>query len=109
MKHYNTHRYNEHATKENVVKACATAGQTEVIGHKTACNDNETEKTERVQGVYVIYGNKLVFEEINIIYSEKDFVICDTSLDGLKTGSTIKLYDEVVVQGKELYDGKAVR
>ena len=64
---------------------------------------------ERVQGVYVIYGNKLVFEEINIIYSEKDFVICDTSLDGLKTGSTIKLYDEVVVQGKELYDGKAVR
>jgi len=66
---------------------------------------------ERVQGVYVIYGNKLNFEEINIIYSEKDFVICDPdpASEALKTGATIKLYDEIVVQGKELYDGKAIR
>ena len=66
---------------------------------------------ERVQGVYTVYGNKLIFEEINIIYAEKDFVICDPdpAAKALKTGKTIALYDEIVVQGKELYNGKAIR
>ena len=66
---------------------------------------------EKVQGVYVVYGKRLTFVQVHIIYSDNDFVICsDDPLDPeLLTGKTIALHDTVVVRGKELYDGKIVR
>ena len=66
---------------------------------------------EKVQGVYVMFGRRLTFKQVNIIYSEKDFVICSTDEDSpdLLNGETVELYDEVVVQGKELYNGKLIK
>lgn len=66
---------------------------------------------EKVQGVYVLFGRRLYFKQVNIIYSSKDFVICDTdtSNSALLNGETLSLYDEVVVQGKELYNGKVIK
>ena len=66
---------------------------------------------EEVQGVYVLYGKRLTFVQVHIIYSDNDFVICsdDPSDPELLTGKTIALHDTVVVKGKELYDGKIVR
>ncbi len=66
---------------------------------------------EKVQGVYVVYGNKLNFVQVNIIYSDKEFVICDPDVtnDAILGDKTVSLYDEVVVQGKELYNGKTVK
>lgn len=64
-----------------------------------------------VSGVYVLFGRRLHFKPVNIIYSDKDFVICDTdpSAPELYGEETVRLYDEVVVQGKELYNGKIIR
>ncbi len=66
---------------------------------------------EKVQGVYVLYGKRLEFVQVKIIYSDNDFVICseDTTDPELLNGKTVKLHDTVVVRGKELYDGKIVR
>lgn len=66
---------------------------------------------EKVQGVYVVYGNKLNFVQVNIIYSDKEFVICDPDVtnEAILGDKTVSLYDEVVVQGKELYNGKTVK
>lgn len=66
---------------------------------------------EKVQGVYVMYGRRLTFVQVNIIYSDKEFVICnpDPSDPALLNGVTIALHDSVVVQGKELYDGKIIK
>ncbi|MBQ1390010.1 MAG: hypothetical protein IIY78_10375 [Clostridia bacterium] len=66
---------------------------------------------EKVQGVYVLYGKRLEFVQVKIIYSDNDFVICsdDTTDKELLNGKTIKLHDTVVVRGKELYSGKIVR
>lgn len=66
---------------------------------------------EKVQGVYVLYGRKLSFVPVNIIYSCKEFVLCDpdTASPALPTGETISLHDEIVVQGKDLYDGKIIK
>ena len=66
---------------------------------------------EKVQGVYVVYGNKLNFVQVNIIYSDKEFVICDPDVtnDAILGDKTVSLYDEVVVRGKELYNGKTVK
>lgn len=67
-------------------------------------------KTEKVQGVYVLKGNELVFKEIVIIYSASDFVIIDESPEEgkLKSGETVKLNDSVVVRGENLYNGKTI-
>lgn len=63
-----------------------------------------------VKGVYVRRGKQLAFREIDIIFSGDDFVICSLDADKFKLFSenTIKEYDEVVVKGRDLYDGKFV-
>lgn len=66
---------------------------------------------KKTQGVYVVYGKRLAFVPVHIIYSDNDFVICSDDLSDpeLPTGETIALHDTIVVRGKELYDGKIVR
>ena len=63
-----------------------------------------------VQGVYVLYGSELVFKEIVPLSTYSTFVLCDPNPeeDATFNGETIKLYDEVVVGGTDLYDGKIV-
>lgn len=80
---------------------------------KTVVDDttNEEKLEEKiVKGVYVKYGKQLVFKEIDIIFSADDYVICNVNTDKsrLFSENTIKEYDEVVVEGKDLYDGKFV-
>ena len=66
---------------------------------------------KKAQGVYVVYGKRLAFVPVHIIYSDNDFVICSDDVNDpeLPTGETIALHDTIVVRGKELYDGKIVR
>lgn len=66
---------------------------------------------KKVQGVYVMYGRRLSFVQVNIIYSGKEYVICDPDVtsSALYNGETVALHDEVVVQGKELYNGKIIK
>ena len=63
-----------------------------------------------VKGVYVKHGKQLAFKEIDIIFSADDYVICNINADKSKLFSenTIKEYDEIVVKGRDLYDGKFV-
>lgn len=71
----------------------------------------ETQEKKLVKGVYVLNGKQLVFKEIDIIFSADDYVICSVNPDKsrLFSDGTIKEYDEVVVKGRELYDGKFIR
>ncbi|MDE7389447.1 MAG: hypothetical protein K2M82_00665, partial [Lachnospiraceae bacterium] len=52
-------------------------------------------REERVQGVYVMYGNKLSFMQVDIVYSGKDFVLCNPAQGNpaLANGETISLHD----------------
>ena len=56
-------------------------------------------------GVYVISGMQAKFVEINIIHSTSGYTLCKT--DNTKGG--LRLYDEVIEKGKNLYDGKIIR
>ena len=85
---------------------------------KRAIHEAEVEKKvksktvrKKVQGVYVLHGSKLQFKEISIIYSSNDYVLCDPSPEQgvLFSGETIELYDQVIVKGDNLYDGKVIR
>lgn len=71
---------------------------------------NDTEHTERVQGVYVVYGVELVFKQVAIDYSGDDYIICNPApKEGtLLNGSTVSLYDKVVIEGGDLFNGKII-
>lgn len=79
---------------------------------RTVTDENGNKHTEekKVQGVYVLYGSEMQFKQISIIYSDDDYVICDTSPDSdvLFNGETVSMYDQVVVEGEGMYDGKVV-
>ncbi len=70
-----------------------------------------TKVTKDVEGVYVLHGNQLNFRQIVPQLSTDSYVICDPHPDpnSLLTDETVKLYDEVVVEGTDLYDGKVVK
>ncbi len=57
------------------------------------------------KGVYVQSGNIVEFKKINILYSDSDISICNNPDN--KSGF-IELYDEIIVEGTDLYDGKVL-
>lgn len=71
-------------------------------------NGNESVVEEKAQGVYVEFGNELKFKPVYLIYSDEDYVICNENPTGdmIYDQSTVALYDKVVVEGSDLYDGK---
>ena len=72
-----------------------------------------TQVQENVRGVYVLYGGQLEFVQVFTDHSVNGYAICKTDLSSeeqeqLVTKSTIQLYDQIVVEGTDLYDGKIV-
>ncbi len=59
---------------------------------------------EGVTGVYVQTGTRIDFCKINIIYESENYVL--VSENYVPDENEIKMYDNVVINGKELYDGK---
>ncbi len=76
----------------------------------TDANGNYITQESKVQGVYVKYGSELIFKQVYVIYSDEDYVICSENPDDdlLFNGTTLMLYDEVVVEGDNLYNGKLI-
>lgn len=57
------------------------------------------------RGVYVLSGMKVKFVPVNIIFSNDSYVICEKQIEN---SDVLRLYDEVIVKGKKLYDGKII-
>ncbi len=57
------------------------------------------------QGVYIIEGNLIKFNKIKEIYSDDKFVMADSNVT---EAGWLALYDEVVISGKELKNGKVI-
>lgn len=53
-------------------------------------------------GVYVRYDNRVTFKKIDYIYETSDYVLAIPS----EVTGELKLYDEIILEGKDLYDGK---
>ena len=60
---------------------------------------------DNTTGVYILSGMELKFIPVNVLYNDGEQIIC--VLEN-KTSGVLKLYDEVVVKGRNLYDGKIV-
>lgn len=84
----------------------------ETLSKEVKGEDGEvTTITQNVMGVYVMHGNEIEFRQIVPLHSMTNYVICDPSPDPdtLMTSTTVKLYDEVVVEGTDLFDGKVIK
>lgn len=57
------------------------------------------------QGVYVVSGEQVKFKKINIIYEGNGFCLTEYNDSDPKF---LQFYDEVVVEGKDLYDSKLI-
>lgn len=57
------------------------------------------------KGVYVLSGMQINFVPVDILYSNESYIICDKKNEN---NNVLKLYDSVVVKGKNLYDGKII-
>ncbi len=60
---------------------------------------------ESKRGVYVLTGMQVKFVEVNVIFKNKDYMICEKQTSD---NTVLRLYDEVIVKGRNLYDGKIV-
>lgn len=72
------------------------------------------------EGVFVLKGNEVVFKRIKRIFESEGYYLADVSDPTKVTGISeedafdggygyISLYDAVITEGKELYDGKVVK
>jgi len=57
-------------------------------------------------GVYVVYAGIIKFKPITPLYSTDTFTICE--IDKIGETNSLRLYDEVIDKGKNLYDGKTI-
>lgn len=64
-----------------------------------------TSNAKGEQGVYVRSGDTMAFRKVDILYSGSDYVICAKHADDK---SYLQEFDDIVVKGKGLYDGKAI-
>lgn len=57
----------------------------------------------------MLHGSEVRFKQISILYADDDYVICDRAdSKDLVDGTTVELYDQVILEGDDLYDGKVV-
>jgi hypothetical protein len=55
--------------------------------------------------VYVIQGKQVIFTPILTLYEEENFVLCEPTGDAKRA---LRLFDQVIVGGTDLYDGKTI-
>ena len=76
--------------------------------HTGICIDRDALRVVEGQtGVYVVSGLEAKFVTVEILFSkdELDYAICELNTTD---SSKLRLYDEVIVKGKNLYDGKII-
>lgn len=74
-------------------------------------NGKITTAKKEVQGVYVLHGTEIQFRQIFPVFSTESYVICKVKPPEaeLMTDATVKLFDEILVEGTNLYDGKVIK
>lgn len=66
-----------------------------------------------VKGVYILRSSLVTFREINIVWSDEEYVLSadpaqSDDSEETQAKNRIKQYDEIIVKGKDLYDGKTI-
>lgn len=65
--------------------------------------------TDGVMGVYVIRSNKARFIPVELLYNGNEWVVVAEKTESAETPKVLKLYDELIVSGRDIYEGKVMR
>ncbi len=57
-------------------------------------------------GVFVIEGNLIVFKRIEVVRQTDTYALCN---ENSQLSNPIKLFDEVIINGTDIYDGKVIK
>ena len=68
-------------------------------------SDKAIRVSEGKKGVYTSNGTSIEFVPVKVLYTGNGYVVCERA-DPMKKG--LHIYDDVVVKGKNLYDGKSL-
>lgn len=81
----------------------------EYTGYKI--NNAAIRTKDNVKGVYVVRNNVVVFRKVNLVESQEYYSIAEvpSNQSGDAGYKNIKLYDEIIVEGKNLYEGKVIK
>ncbi len=60
-------------------------------------------------GVYVIRSNKARFIPVEMMFGGREWVVVRQQTESYETPKVLKLYDELVIDGKDIYEGKVMR
>ena len=73
-------------------------------------NSNAVRIRGGVEGAYVLLGDVITFRKFDIKYSNKNYVIADIVKNTYETKKPyyIELYDEAIIKGKNLREGRVV-
>ena len=74
-------------------------------------NKSAVRVIDGVQGVYVLTGNIVRFKKLDIIYTGEDYVISKMIKEDIYDENKVpylKIYDAVILEGKDLKDGKLI-
>lgn len=76
-------------------------------------NGNPVTVSDTVTGVYIKIGNEILFKQIVPLYTGEDFVVCKKELSEKdkifdEEVGILKPYDNVVIEGANLYDKKII-
>ena len=67
------------------------------------------ENGELIRGVYVLDNYVATFKTLDPTYEEASFVLSKISHDGTNKENQVELFDQVIVQGSDIYDGKIIQ
>jgi hypothetical protein len=57
-------------------------------------------------GVYVLLGNIVVFRKTECLYTDGDYMVVTYNTNKENEYATLEVYDSVIYEGKNLYDGR---
>ncbi len=58
------------------------------------------------KGVYIKYGQIMKFKLVDIIYENEEYFVSEDKETELERSKYVRIYDDVIVKGSDLYDGK---
>ena len=73
-------------------------------------NNSAIREVDGQKGVYIVSGNIIKFKKVNLVFSDAKYSLSVTPKDdkGNLQKGYVELYDEVIVEGTDLYDGKVL-
>ena len=74
------------------------------VVNTTVTDESGNTKTVNQTGVYTVTGMTANFIPVSIIYSGGDYSLCEIKTED----GNLRLYDEIIVKGKNIYDGKII-